>query len=152
MKVILATTELGFLTYFNASHQMRKVSFQIVMRLYPKRMHDKTLHVADTIHLSWLFQVNCMFDFKWQSHTLQPLTEAKRVYFTLGSWAGQSRCCKDWPGEPIDCIRASTTSLKGGYYPFWSTSVCFKSKLTNLLQAKSNYLNCSVPFCPRHMR
>lgn len=132
---------------------MRKVSFQIVMRMYQKRIHDKSLHVADTIHLSWQFQANWIFDFKRaQSHRLQPLMEAKKVYFTLGSWAGQSGCCKDWPNEPIDYIKASTTSVKGGYYPFWSTSVCFNSKLTNLLQAKSDYLNCSVWFCPRHMR
>lgn len=52
----------------------------------------------------------------------------------------------------IDYIKASTTLVKGGYYPFWSMLVCFSSKLTNLLQAKSDYLNCSVWFCPRYMR
>lgn len=132
---------------------MRKVSFQIVMRIYQKRIHDKTLHVADRIHIFWQFQVNWVSDFKWaQLYMLQLLMEAKRVYFILGSWAGQSGYSKDWPHGPTGCIKASTTSVKGGCYPFWSTPVCFNSKLADLLQAKSDYLNCSIQFCPRHMR
>jgi len=130
---------------------MRQVSFQIVMRIYQKKIHDKTLHVPDTIHFSWKFQVNCIFDLIWaQSHMLQLLTEAKSVYFTLGSRAGWCGCCQDWPNEPIGYTKASTTSVKG-YCPFWSTLVCFNSNLTNLLHVKSDYLNCSVWFCPRHM-